>query len=73
MWFSKDGTRLAFARFNDTVTRVMSIPYYGVPGNLDFQYTRAVNIKYPKVRVPLINKHNFRNCEISVKLLSHSR
>ncbi|KAL0273764.1 UNVERIFIED_CONTAM: hypothetical protein PYX00_006369 [Menopon gallinae] len=52
MWFSRDGKRLAFASFNDTLTRVMSIPYYGNPGNLDFQYTRAVNIRYPKPGSP---------------------
>lgn len=49
MWFSKDGKKLAFASFNDSLTRVMSIPFYGIPGNLDFQYSRAVNIRYPKV------------------------
>jgi hypothetical protein len=29
----------------------MSIPFYGLPGTLEYQYTRAVNIRYPKVRV----------------------
>ena len=29
----------------------MSIPFYGLPGNPDFQYTHAVNIRYPKVGV----------------------
>lgn len=50
MWFSKDSKKLAFASFNDSLTRVMSIPFYGLPGNLDFQYSRAVNIRYPKVK-----------------------
>ncbi|XP_039280619.1 venom dipeptidyl peptidase 4 isoform X1 [Nilaparvata lugens] len=48
MWFSTDGKRLAFATFNDTTTPVMTIPYYGSPGNFAFQYTQSVNIRYPK-------------------------
>ncbi|XP_066900745.1 venom dipeptidyl peptidase 4 isoform X2 [Halyomorpha halys] len=48
LWFSPDGRHLAFATFNDSRTPVMNIPYYGVPGDLRFQYTQAVNIRYPK-------------------------
>nr|CAD7570341.1 unnamed protein product [Timema californicum] len=49
LWFSPNGEWLAFASFNDTVARVMNIPYYGPPGNLEFQYTRAIPLRYPKV------------------------
>ncbi|XP_075211314.1 dipeptidyl peptidase 4 omega [Lycorma delicatula] len=48
MWFSNDGSKLAFVTFNDSTTPVMSIPYYGSPGNFAFQYTNMVNIRYPK-------------------------
>lgn len=49
VWFSPDGKKLAYASFNDTDVNVMSIPYYGEPGNLDSQYPRAMNLRYPKV------------------------
>lgn len=49
MWFSADGKKLAYVKFNDNTTELMTIPYYGIPGSLDAQYTRAVQIRYPKV------------------------
>ncbi|XP_049787513.1 venom dipeptidyl peptidase 4-like isoform X1 [Schistocerca cancellata] len=52
LWFSPDGKKLAYATFNDSLTRVMTIPYYGSPANLEFQYTRAVNVRYPKPGTP---------------------
>ncbi|XP_018579789.1 venom dipeptidyl peptidase 4 isoform X2 [Anoplophora glabripennis] len=48
LWFSPDGTKLAFGRFNDTQVPVMVIPVYGEPGSMLFQYPRANLIKYPK-------------------------
>ncbi|KAJ8970898.1 hypothetical protein NQ317_009050, partial [Molorchus minor] len=48
LWFSPDGKRLAFGRFNDTLVPVMVIPIYGEPGSLAFQYPRANLIKIPK-------------------------
>ncbi|XP_073988549.1 dipeptidyl peptidase 4 omega isoform X3 [Rhodnius prolixus] len=48
LWFSPDGAHLVFATFNDSRTPVMNIPYYGAPGDLRYQYTQAVNIRYPK-------------------------
>ncbi|KAJ8921034.1 hypothetical protein NQ315_015830 [Exocentrus adspersus] len=48
VWFSPDGTKLAYGRFNDTEVPVMVIPIYGEPGSLLFQYPRANLIKYPK-------------------------
>ncbi|GJQ81972.1 hypothetical protein Trydic_g15447, partial [Trypoxylus dichotomus] len=48
LWFSPDGKKLAYVKFNDNTTNIMTIPYYGIPGSLDSQYTRAVQIRYPK-------------------------
>lgn len=52
VWFSPDGKRMAYAKFNDTVTPVMTIPVYGQPGNIQFQYTHAAQIRYPKPGTP---------------------
>lgn len=52
LWFSPDSKKLAYATFDDNKTRIMSIPFYGLPGNPDFQYTHAVNIRYPKPGTP---------------------
>nr|CAI5837059.1 unnamed protein product [Callosobruchus analis] len=48
MWFSPDGKKLAFARFDDTNVPVMVIPVYGEPGKLSSQYPRGNLVKYPK-------------------------
>ena len=50
LWFAPDGSRIAFATYNDTQVLPMTIPYYGRPGELIFQYTRQYVIRYPKVR-----------------------
>ncbi len=50
LWFSPDGAMLAYATYDDSRVPVMTLPYYGRPGDLNFQYTRAINIRYPKVR-----------------------
>ncbi|KAL1491026.1 hypothetical protein ABEB36_011684 [Hypothenemus hampei] len=52
LWFSDDGTKLAFVRFNDTRVEAMVVPIYGEPGSLYFQYPRANLIKYPKAGTP---------------------
>lgn len=49
MWFSPEGDKLAYATFNDHDVDVMSIPYYGNPANLDTQYPKIFNVRYPKV------------------------
>lgn len=49
MWFSPDGSKLAFATFDDTNVKIMSFPYYGYADNLTFQYSVNINIHYPKV------------------------
>ncbi|KAE9544117.1 hypothetical protein AGLY_001806 [Aphis glycines] len=51
MWFSKQGTRLAYASYNDSLVPTMQIPVYGTPGNLAYQYPNIVSVHYPKVGV----------------------
>ncbi|XP_036148733.1 venom dipeptidyl peptidase 4 isoform X5 [Monomorium pharaonis] len=48
LWFSPSGTKLVFGYFDDSSTPVMTIPFYGYPGSLTFQYTSAIPIHYPK-------------------------
>ncbi|CAG9791830.1 unnamed protein product [Diatraea saccharalis] len=48
MWFSADGTKLAYVTFNDTEVRRMKVPHYGVPGSVDYQYTQHHELRYPK-------------------------
>ncbi|KAL0839372.1 hypothetical protein ABMA28_016105 [Loxostege sticticalis] len=48
MWFSSDGSKLAYATFDDTEVRKMKVPHYGVPGSVDYQYTQHHEIRYPK-------------------------
>ncbi|CAG9767540.1 unnamed protein product [Ceutorhynchus assimilis] len=52
LWFSGDGKKLAFIRFNDAEVNVMVVPIYGEPGSLYFQYPRANIVKYPKAGTP---------------------
>jgi hypothetical protein len=49
LWFSPDGSYLAFATFNDTNVKTASYFHYGQPGSLESQYSETVNIRYPKV------------------------
>ena len=57
LWFSPDGKHLAFATFNDTSVKDISILYYGTPGSLENQYPSEVKIKYPKAgsRNPIVS------------------
>ncbi|XP_012141097.2 venom dipeptidyl peptidase 4 isoform X2 [Megachile rotundata] len=48
LWFSPSGTKLAFGYFDDSQTHIITIPFYGYPGSLTFQYTSAISIHYPK-------------------------
>lgn len=48
LWFSPSGNKLAFGYFDDSNTPIMTIPFYGYPGSLTFQYTSAIPIHYPK-------------------------
>ncbi|KAF7998266.1 hypothetical protein HCN44_009664 [Aphidius gifuensis] len=48
LWFSPSGKKMAFGFFNDTKSHLMTIPYYGYPGSLSFQYPSAIPVHYPK-------------------------
>lgn len=52
LWFSPDGKKLAYIRFNDTHVPVITIQVYGTPGSLDFQYPKSIGFNYPKVNAP---------------------
>lgn len=52
LWFSPDGKKLAFIRFDDTHVPVITIQVYGAPGSLDFQYPKSIGFNYPKVNAP---------------------
>lgn len=73
MWFSPDGNKLAYVRFDDTPVRVMSIPIYGTPGSLDFQYTRQMGMLYPKAGSPnpLATLHSVDLTATTLTALSH--
>lgn len=49
IWFSTDGTKMAYVTFDDSGVRVMRVPHYGVPGSVNYQYTQHHEIRYPKV------------------------
>lgn len=51
-WFSPDGKKIAFIRFNDTKTRLMKIPLYGPAGHPEFQYPHEIALHYPKAGTP---------------------
>lgn len=55
LWFSPSGSKLAFGYFDDSHTPIITIPFYGYPGSLTFQYTSAISIHYPKVSVRMEN------------------
>lgn len=73
LWFSPDGTKLAFARFDDTPVRAMSIPVYGTPGSLDSQYTQHLGILYPKAGSPnpMVTLHSVDLSAPTVTIISH--
>lgn len=51
-WFSPDGKKIAFIKFNDTKTRLMKIPVYGPPGHPEYQYPHELVLHYPKAGTP---------------------
>ena len=51
-WFSNDGNMIAFVKFDDHNVPVMSLPIYGPPASLDFQYPKNLHVNYPKVGTP---------------------
>ncbi|GAB6022733.1 Inactive dipeptidyl peptidase 10, variant 2 [Chamberlinius hualienensis] len=47
LWFSKDGRKLCFATFNDSLVSAQPFEYYGDP-NKPFIYPHQDTIRYPK-------------------------
>lgn len=52
LWFSPDGQKLAYIRFNDTDVPIITIQVYGPPGSFEFQYPKSIGFNYPKVNAP---------------------
>lgn len=48
-WFSPDGKKIAYMRFDDIDVPLMSLPIYGRAGDPDFQYPQTLPVNYPKV------------------------
>lgn len=48
-WFSPDGKKIAFIRFDDSKVPLMSLPVYGVAGDPVYQYPQNFGVNYPKV------------------------
>ena len=49
LWFSKNGSNLAFARFDDAFVKEIQFSVYGNPGSYPyFQYPIIETIPYPK-------------------------
>lgn len=49
LWFSPDGSEIAFIKFDDTLVEKINIPIYGKPGDIDDQYPGELIVDYPKV------------------------
>lgn len=49
MWFSNQGTKLAYAVFNEKLVPNVYLPMYGIPDTMYDQYSRIFSYHYPKV------------------------
>lgn len=49
MWFSKQGTKLAYASFNETLVPMVYLSHYGIPSTMYDQYEEIHGYHYPKV------------------------
>lgn len=55
LWFSPDGSKLAYVSFDDKNVESISFPLYGDPGWYPaFQYPKIEEIPYPKVLLEMI-------------------
>ncbi|GIX90965.1 dipeptidyl peptidase 4 [Caerostris extrusa] len=50
LWWGPDGTKLAYAAFNDTQVDVMTYPWYGSYEDSTNVYPQTIRLRYPKVR-----------------------
>lgn len=51
LWFSPEGDKLMFAKFDDSDVPEITFLHYGTPGDLETQYPTPVEIRYPKAGV----------------------
>jgi hypothetical protein len=49
MWFSKQGTKLAYIKLNETLVPSIHLARYGIPDTMYDQYSRIHSYHYPKV------------------------
>ena len=53
LWISKDGSRLAYIRFNDSLVELVTLREYGTPKDSEAQikntHLREKTFRYPKV------------------------
>lgn len=61
MWFSKQGTKLAYATFNETKVPSVYLSQYGVPDTMYDQYSKILGLHYPKV-----SRSNFQTFQTGV-------
>ncbi|KAI5737154.1 hypothetical protein M8J76_010559 [Diaphorina citri] len=52
LWFSPDGSILAYMKFNDARVHNMSYIHYGEPGSKTYLYPDVVTMRYPKAGTP---------------------
>lgn len=50
-WFSPDGKKIVYIKFNDTNVPQITLPVYGPPGDINFQYPHHIALHYPKVKI----------------------
>ncbi|CRL07192.1 CLUMA_CG020174, isoform A [Clunio marinus] len=57
IWFSPDGNKISYIRFDDTGVPLMSLPIYGPVGSSLYQYPQTLSVNYPKVgtKNPLVS------------------
>lgn len=75
VWFSPNGTYLAFIQFNEAPIHVINFPVYGEAGDLHFQYPFNRFVAYPKAgsanpSVKLFTVHLLRAAEGNTDFLT---
>lgn len=48
VWFSPNGSQIAYIEFDDTPTHIVNLPFYGEAGSPTYQYPFNRIIPYPK-------------------------
>lgn len=66
LWWSKDGTKICYATFNDTLIRPLEYTLYGSFENLNNIYPSLIGIRYPKAG------HEIPKVTLSVAILAEN-